>query len=238
MPLPKVLVIVGATTSGKSRLALRLAQKYNGVLICADSRQIYRSMPIGTAGPSAADVRAVPHQLFGFLSPEKKYTAAQFQRAALKAIRAALRAQKLPIIVGGTGLYVRALTQGFSFTDGIPNKPPRLDFLKIGLATPRATLYKHIDQRVEQMFRRGLVKEVAAIIQDYGAGCPAMSGLGYRQLLPYFAGTQKLAQVIEQIKKETRHYAKRQETWFRKEPDLVWVKTAAQAQKLVKNFLV
>ncbi len=235
--LPKVVAIVGPTASGKTALALSIAQRFHGEIISADSRQIYRGLNIGTAKLAKAKRGRIPHHLIDIVKPDERFTAVDFVREANKKIAAILKRGNLPIIVGGTGLYVRALMEGFSFSTSTANKKPVLDFLEIGLLVPRAKLYKQIDRRVDAMFRAGLEKEVRRLHKKYAFTNTALSGLGYRQFAPYFTGTATLVHVREAIQKETRHFAKRQMTWFRKEKNLRWVRSNAEAMKLVTNFL-
>ena len=234
---PKVVVIVGPTASGKTALALSVAKRFHGEIISADSRQLYRGLNIGTAKLAKTERGRIPHHLIDIVKPDERFTAVDFVREANKKIAAILKRGNLPIIVGGTGLYVRALMEGFSFSTTTANRKPALDFLEIGLLVPRAKLYKQIDHRVDAMFQAGLEKEVRRLRKKYAFTNTALSGLGYRQFAPYFAGTATLAHVREAIQKETRHFAKRQMTWFRKEKKLRWVRSNAEAMKLVTNFL-
>lgn len=287
MQRPKVVVITGPTAVGKSGLALELAQLFNAEIISADSMQVYRRMDIGTAKPSKAAQLSIRHHLIDVVNPDEGYTAARFVSDAHTATERIRAAYKAVFIVGGTGLYIKAFTQGLFVGPGQdyavrerllkeasdngagalferlrevdaaaaasihPNNLRRViralevfevsgrpitefqrehgfhdepfDDLKIALYCERDALYEAIDGRVDKMLKDGLVDEVG---QLNATGCAwdfkSMCGLGYKEMGEYLRSERTLDEAVELIKKNTRHYAKRQITWFRKDASLKW----------------
>lgn len=304
--LPKVIMIVGPTTSGKTEWGVRLAKKFDGEVISADSRQIYRHMTVGTAKPFGEwkfsglrrvfHVEGVPHHLIDFLNPGKTFTAAEFRDRAMKHVKEIARAGKVPMVVGGTGLYIDVLAHNFSIPRIPPNKKLRASFeekttedlvawlgkldpdaaasidvhnkrriiralevcilsgeqfskqkkkgdpvfniLKIGISVPREVLYERIEQRIETMVAQGLEEEVRFLVKHkYGWNLPSMSGIGYRQFRPYLEGKMTLATVMAQLKQDTRKYAKRQTTWFKRDTNIVWCTDIKTAEERIRTFL-
>ncbi len=286
---PRIIVLLGPTATGKSALAMELAARFNGEIINADSMQVYRFMDIGTAKPDKAARMAVRHHLIDIADPGEQYSAGRFYRDAAKAIEEIGSRGNLPFVVGGTGLYIRALTEGLfngpakdaAIRDELmeearvygkdrlheelarvdpesarsihPNnlrrviralevfrlerrpiselqkegtlRPLAYDTLKIGLKKERPCLYADIDRRVEEMIQDGLVEESEMLLKKgYDESTAAMGGLGYKECLKYLhgAGNLTLPEAIELIKRDTRHYAKRQMTWFKKDNDIKW----------------
>jgi len=287
-PLKPLFCLVGPTASGKSAAAYALARRWRSEILAADSRQLYRGMAIGTDQPPLDWRREVVHHLTGVAPPDESWNAGRFCRAAEPVVARLHRAGRIPIVVGGTGLYLRALLYGLmaappsdpalrralaeqsaregpaslharlravdpASADAIaPNdgqkliraleiclltgrsrsawqaehgfRAPRYDHAMVGLRLPRPVLYRRIEERVEQMVRRGLVEEARCL---WAAGCDerhnAMRGLGYRQLLRAFRGEWSIDDAIEATIRETKHYAKRQMTWFRRQPGLRWL---------------
>jgi len=284
-----LLVIVGPTAVGKSEVALCVARRLGGEIVSADSMQVYRHLDIGTAKPTAQERALVTHHLLDVVEPDQEYSVALYQREAEAAIAAAWERGHLPILVGGTGLYVRAVLEGLSFaaapphpavrtrlealareqgpgalhallaqvdpasaerihprnlkrairalevyyTTGMPISqlhaldragPDRYNALVFGLDMPRELLYRRIDERVEEQLRRGLVAEVAWLLEH---GCHerlvSMQGLGYRQLARYLRGESSLEEAVAALKRDTRRFAKRQYTWFRADPRVQWL---------------
>lgn len=306
--LPKIITIVGPTASGKTRLGLELAKIFSGEIISADSRQIYQELPIATArvlgikkeesGEVVTQIENINHYLLDFLLPDEEYSAALFKKDAERITAKILAKNKLPIIVGGTGLYIKALTSNLDFPKVPPDwslrknleeqllnlgiakmvellyekypeyainladkKNPRrvlrafelalnknvptyltgvakYEVLQLGLEVTRDELYSRINQRVEEMFVSGLVLEAKNILNKYSLNKIAVSGIGYSQLSKYFEGEINLEEAKELIKRDTRHYAKRQMTWFKKEKDINWINNLNQAIPLIKNFLI
>lgn len=304
--LPKIVVICGPTASGKTGWSLNLAKKYHGEIISADSRQVYEKMTIGTAKEPGEwrwnglrrtyFVGDIPHHLVDFLNPGKNFTVAEFRDKAIKYIKLAERNNRLPIIVGGTGLYIDAVVNNFHIPHVPPNKKLResleeksavelavwlkrldaeaagkidmrnkrriiralevciltgepfskqqlkgealFDVLLIGIAVPRQVLYDNINKRVDKQLREGLLKEIELLLkQKYDWGLSSMSGVGYRQFKDYFTGKIDLETAVARLKKDTRNYAKRQLTWFRRNKNIRWTETLSEADKLLEDFL-
>ncbi len=304
--LPKLIVLLGPTAAGKTEWGIRLAKAVNGEVISADSRQIYKKMTIGTAKQSGDwqwqglhkvfMVDGIAHHLVDFLDPGKPFTVAQFRDRAVKHIKLAHRNSKMPLLVGGTGLYLSAIVDNYHIPRTSPNKKLRsslegktkeelmqllqsldpetaavidvhntrrviralevciltgqpfseqrdkgeqlFDVLQIGVEADRHTLYDRIHRRVDAMMESGLLAEVESLMkQKYAWHLPSMSGVGYRQFKEYFTGERTLPEVVERIKRDTRHFARRQLTWFRRDKRTKWVRTYEEAEKLVKQFL-
>lgn len=285
---PKILVICGPTASGKSELALRLAEKLDGEIINADSMQVYRGLDIGTAKASAEERARIPHHLIDIVRPDQPFSAADFATAADAAIRDVCSRGKRPIVVGGTGLYIRALLQGLVDspgdggeirqtlrtqaqelgndamleelrqvdpqlaehmhpnnlvriiralevfrTTGIPLSryqqehafsDQRYHSLQIGICVERPLLYSRIDQRVNQMLAQGLLQEVQDLLSaGYDPETKAMRAIGYKEMTAHLAGEYDQDEAVRLIKRNTRHYAKRQLTWFNADKDILWL---------------
>jgi len=287
-PEAKNLVIVlGATAVGKSATAILLAKEFNGEIINCDSMQVYKGFDIGTDKISPDQRKNIPHHLLDIADASTQFTAADFVKHALEAIRLIRENQKLPIIAGGTGLYLKALCVGL-FPEGekdpairakleqqakdkgleflreslvkidpvyakkigkrdkiriiralevfhTTQKPisahfantrsPLNDFLilKIGLKLERPAIYKKIEDRVDRMFEKGIVKEVQNLLAGgVKPDSPPFRALGYRQVLRHLRGDISLEEAVDLTKRETRHYAKRQMTWFRKMEGICW----------------
>ena len=304
--LQKMIIILGPTACGKTNWALRLAKKFKGDIISADSRQIYKKMDIGTAKEPGEWRRNglrrsyyidnVPHHLIDFLDPGKSFTVAEFRDKAIKYSKMAHANGLVPFVVGGTGLYIHALTENLQIPRVAPNKKlresleeknnnelmkwlesldpktalavdvnnkrriiralevcilsgvpfsdqqlkgePIFDILKIGIDVERETLYERIEKRVQEMFDKGLLKEVEALMkQKYSWDLPSMSGIGYSQFKGYLEGVISLGEVKENLKRDTRKYAKRQMTWFKRDKEIKWCKEYSDAEKLIKIFL-
>lgn len=287
-----VVAVVGPTASGKSRLAVDLALKKNGEIVSADSMQIYRHMQIGTAKPTIEERRGVAHHLIDFLEPDQPFSVADFVEKASACIRDIFQRGKLPIVAGGTGLYVRSLLHNIRFSTQSGDAALRgeltrraekeggqalLDELRsfdpqsaqrlhphnihrivraieiyrttgvtmteqlaqsrkeespyqaciLGLTyANRQELYRRIDERVDEMMKNGLVEEAKTLLPLHLP--TARQAIGYKELIPYFHGDCTLEQAVDQIKKETRHYAKRQLTWFRREEGIHWVEAGME----------
>ncbi len=287
MAAPRFLAVVGATATGKSALALALAESLDGEIVNADALQVYRGFDVGTAKPSPEERRRVPHHLIDVLEPHERYSAGEFARRARAAIGEIAGRGRIPIVVGGSGLYLRALIEGISpvppgdaavraalrerlAAQGLPalhaelrtldpetaaRLPPgdtqrilralevhlvsgaplaawiarqpfgreRLSALRIGLTVPRAVLYDRIAGRVLRMVERGWVEEVDRLLRSgLVPSLPAFQAIGYRQLARHVLGEWPLERAIDATLQATRRFAKRQETWFRKEPEVTW----------------
>jgi len=282
----KVLVIVGPTAVGKTDLSIKLAHLFNGEVISGDSMQVYKGLDIGTAKVTEQEMEGVDHFLLDILQPDQNFSVADFVTYSQDKIEQISMKNHLPLVVGGTGLYVQALVDEFNlgstsnfgdknvriqledfaakngkkalwqkldqidptaakkipvnnerrvvralevyqqtghlFSEQDDSASGKLDPLIIGLNTERKLLYQRIDSRVDQMVDNGLLKEAHALYEAGGTKLPAGKGIGYKELIPYFAGDEKLSDCIEAIKKNSRHYAKRQLTWFRNRMNVLW----------------
>ena len=288
MTKPKVVVIVGPTASGKTALGIEVAKKYNGEVISADSMQIYKDMDIGTAKPTVDEQKQAVHHLVDFVEPDQRYSVADFKRDAEAQIEEILAKGKLPIIVGGTGLYVNSLIYNIEYTEEITDleyrkeldkidfeelynkaveidaeamkkissndrkriervleiykatgktktelekesrKEPKYDFKIYGLLWDREKLYERINLRVDLMIEQGLIKEVEDLLKKYKEFPTAMQGLGYKEVVEYLDGNLTKEEMIDKIKQDTRHYAKRQMTWFRAyKDDITWLEAGS-----------
>jgi tRNA dimethylallyltransferase len=282
-----VVILLGPTAVGKSRTASRLAEILNGEIINCDSMQVYQGFDIGTDKVSAEMQKNIPHHLVDILLPAQQFTAAEFVRLAVAAVSKILERERLPIITGGTGLYLKALISGLFPLDkrdpllrkrlqkeaeqkGLehlrnklkkvdPNyynkigandkiriiralevfyltkkpisehfketKPPLHDFkiIKIGLKLERKDLYDRIEKRVDDMFQRGIIEETKKLLAaGVPENAPPFRALGYKQVLEFLRGEINKEEAVSRIKTETRHYAKRQITWFKKMDGINW----------------
>jgi tRNA dimethylallyltransferase len=285
--LPLLVVILGPTGSGKTSLSVALAHQFDGEIISCDSVAVYQGLEIGSAKPSPEQRKQVPHHLLDVVTPDTFYTAGDYARAARAAIAAVGGRGRLPIVTGGTGLYLRALLQGLfpgpqrsaalrerllrkaetRGPDGLHRILKRLDpasaarihandvakviraievtlaasqpmseawkegrepltgyrVLRLGLDPERPQLYERINARASVMFAEGLVEETRELLARYGHS-PALASLGYRQAAQYLEGSLTLEQAIAAASQGHRNYAKRQLTWFRREPEVRWLK--------------
>ncbi|MCI9177778.1 MAG: tRNA (adenosine(37)-N6)-dimethylallyltransferase MiaA [Clostridia bacterium] len=299
---PKVIILCGPTASGKTRLSIELAKAVQGEIISCDSMQIYQDMNIGTAKPSIEERQGIVHYLIDFVSPSTRYSVADFKKDACSAIKEILSHQKVPIIVGGTGLYVDSLTknieyptietdlnyrkelenkieeQGLSFlyeeAKKIDNQamqtispndkkrimrvleifhqtkktktqleqesrlePPPYQYITFAINMDRKKLYDRINKRVDIMIEQGLIKEVENLRKKYQDFPTAMQGLGYKEVVSYLNGEMTKEEMIEKLKMETRRYAKRQLTWFRKDKDIIWLDGEEAIEKNIQCIL-
>ena len=288
MSKPKVIVICGPTASGKTALSIKLAKKINGEIISSDSMQIYKDMDIGTAKPSKEEMQGIKHYLLDFVEPSQRYSVADFKKDAEKAIEEIISKGKVPIVVGGTGLYVDSLIYGIEYQDiqfdaqyraelekraeqeGLeklyeeakeidpqamekisPNDQKRIlrvleiykatgknkteqeaesrkngvkyDYKVFAINMDREKLYERINKRVDIMIEQGLIQEVETLLKKYDEFPTAMQGLGYKEVVEYLQGTTSKEEMIDKIKMETRRYAKRQITWFKKNKQTIWI---------------
>ena len=303
-----LLVLVGPTGSGKTSLSVHLAEQFAGEIVSCDSVAVYRDLEIGTAKPTAEERALVPHHLLDVVDPDQPFTAGDWSRLAREALAGITVRGRLPIITGGTGLYLRALL------DGLFAAPPvdptlrqrlrdlatrrgapalhrlltRLDpraaaaihandvpkavravevslaarrplteqwsagrdaltgyrILRLGLAAPRARLYDRINRRAAAMFDRGLVAETSLLVDRFGYDCRPLGSLGYAEAVAVLRGELTVSAAITEAQQGHRNYAKRQGTWFRKDPAIRWLEgfgdepeTLTLAATLVQNFL-
>jgi len=283
-----VVVIVGPTAVGKSRVAVEVAKAFETEILTADSRQVYRGMDVGTDKPVLEARQGVPHRLIDLVDPDKSFNAGLYRRQAVDEIERLYRNRRLPLVVGGTGLYVRTLlkglcdappadpivraalrqeskNQGFDhlharLVDVDPAAAARLhprdeskviralevhqlsgrrmsefhqehgfaerpfSALIIGLNRERGALYRRIEERIDWQMAHGLTEETKQLLaQGYQRDSAAMKGLGYRQVAEHLAGEYDVAEMVRRFKRDTRHFSKRQMTWFRKEPGIQWL---------------
>ena len=304
--LPLLLVVLGPTGSGKTALSLALAERFGGETVNCDSVALYRDFDIGTAKPTPEERARVPHHLFDVADPTTQVTAGEYARQARQVLREISARHKLPIVVGGTGLYLRALLEGLfpgprrseqlrerlrsrSQEAGYlhrllarldkpaaekihPHDAPKLiraievclasrqqmtamwkqgreplqgfHILRLGLDPDRKALYQRIDERAQQMFAAGLVEETSRLGQKYGERAWALGSLGYRQARQVLSGELSREAAVAAAQQGHRNYAKRQMTWFRREPDVRWLRgfgndpiILAQAAALIESHL-
>jgi tRNA dimethylallyltransferase len=291
--MAQLLVIVGPTAVGKSEVALAVAERLKGEIVSADSVQVYRYLNIGAAKPSPSERAAVPHHLLDLVNPGEDFTVADFQREARRAIAQIRGRGHLPVLVGGSGLYVRAVVHNYAFSPsgrdetirrrlmreaqvsgteplyrrlaavdpgtaeklhpndlrrviraleayeqgtrplslqsaGTTGPDPGEKVFMFGLTMPRGLLYRRIEARVDKMLELGLVEEVKSLLaRGCGRDSKAMLSLGYRQIVGYLSGELSLEEAAALIKRDTRRFAKRQLTWFRRDKETIWLDICA-----------
>jgi len=302
---PRVVVLLGPTGVGKSKLAVEWAEELGGEIISADSMQVYRYMDIGTAKPTADDQKRVRHHLIDLVTPDQPFHAALYRTLGRKTIDQ-LYVNEIPIwVVGGTGLYIKTLTQGIfsspkidasvrenlekeakekgagALYDRLRKGDPKTAFslhpndlfrivralevldstgipisfyreqhhfgekpyvtLKIGLEMNRNLLYQRIDERIDQMLEKGFLQEVERLMEmGYGPQLKPMQSLGYKQMVQFLFKEIDWGETVRQMKRDTRHYAKRQLTWFKADPEIRWWDDSADRKRIfleVKSFL-
>ena len=293
---------MGLQLAGKTALSIELAKQINGEIISADSMQIYKDMDIGTAKVEPEEMQGIKHYLIDFVSPENRYSVAEFKKDATLAIEEILQKGKVPIIVGGTGLYVDTLIYGIEYNDievdekyreelekiveekGLKTlyemakeidsqamekisendkkrimrvleiykatgktkteqeqesrkKGVKYDYKVFALNMERELLYNRINLRVDLMIEKGLIDEVKRLKGKYNKFPTAMQGLGYKEVVQYLEGEIDKQQMIEKIKMETRRYAKRQLTWFRKNKETIWLDATKEKDYNVSQII-
>ena len=296
--LPLVVLILGPTGSGKTALSLALAERFGGEIVSCDSVAVYRGMDLGTAKPSIQERARIPHHLIDVVDPDQPFTAGAYSRAARAILNEVAARGRLPIVTGGTGLYLRALTEGL-FAGPERHEPlrerlrqiaqqrgsawlhrilARLDplsaarihandtpkliraievclaarrpmsevlsrdpltgfrLLRIGLNPPRRPLYDRLNQRCTAMFSAGLIEETRTLLERYGP-VKALDSLGYRQALSVLTGTLTREAAIAAAQQGHRNYAKRQLTWFRREPAVHWVERFGDDPETIRTLV-
>lgn len=276
----RVIAVVGATASGKTSYAIELAKKINGEIISADSRLVYKGMDIGTAKPTIDEMQEIPHYMIDVVEPEYNYSVGLYVKEAKKHITDIISRGKVPIVVGGTGLYFRVLLENYDLPDVKPDYELRkelssysyeellemltkldekaansvekndkkkliryieiiklagkpLDLVRgvkekefnvewVGLNFPREILYVRINKRVDLMIEQGLIDETKKLLQKHGRISNITDTIGYREVLSYLDGELSLDEAKDKLKQNTRNYAKRQLTWFRKNEQINW----------------
>jgi tRNA dimethylallyltransferase len=304
MSLPLLVVILGPTASGKTALSLHVAERMQGEIVSCDSVAVYRDLEIGTAKPSEEERQRVPHHLIDIASPEELITAGGYSRLARQAITEIAARGHLPIVVGGSGLYLRALLEGLFpgpprseelrirlrqrvgergpeylhkilsrmdpaaaktiHANDVPKVVRALEvslsartpitglwrqgrdalqgfkILRVGLSPDREALYARINQRAREMFSAGLLEETRMLADRYGSSVWPLNSLGYKQAMQHLNGELSLEQAIVAAQQGHRNYAKRQMTWFRREPEVHWIAefgSAATVQKQVVDLI-
>ena len=231
---PNILVICGPTASGKTALSVALARRFGGEVVSADSMQVYRGMDIGTAKPTAEEMQGVPHHMLDVADPGENYSVARYVADAVPIVDDILRRGRLPVVAGGTGLYIDNLIAGRRFapfeadsglrrqlqeqvkTEGLPALRRQLE-----QADPEAA--ERIDRRVDEMMARGLEGEVRRLLADgVPQDCTAMQAIGYKEIAAAILEGRPVSQGAEEVKLRTRQYAKRQLTWFRRNQSAHW----------------
>lgn len=284
-----VILLCGPTASGKTAAALEVAERIGAEIVSADSGQIYRGLDIGTAKPTQDERRRVPFHLLDLLNPDERFSAADFRSRALEAIRDIQRRGKRALVVGGTGLYLKALEVGLfegpprddavraeleerlrregveslhrelqkldpAASESIPSRNRQriiralevhrltgrrisdfwnehrssrsgrddCAFLKVGIDLAKDELNRRIEERVEGMIEQGLLAEVHALLDQWGGQAPGMRLIGYKEVVAYLEGKATLEGAIALLIRNTRQYAKRQRTWFKKDREIQW----------------
>ncbi len=250
--MKKIVMIVGPTASGKTDLALKLAKKFNGEIIAADSRTLYKAMDIGTAKPTVQERRDVTHHLVDALAIGEKFSVADFKQKAEASIAEITARNKLPIVVGGSGLYVDSLLYEYSFGESegkrssqnprhlaVSNRgdhsSTRARTLVIGIDVDKDILEKRIEHRIEAMIKAGLVEEARALSQNHGWELESMKT--YTPLQGYIEGEETLEEAKTKLFIKDRQLAKKQRTWFKRNKSIQWVNDPKQAVVLVTTFL-
>ncbi len=300
--MKKAVIILGPTATGKTKLALKLSEKFPFEIISADSMQFYKEMDIGTDKVPADFMKKVPHHLIDIITIEEEFSIAKFKKLATKKMKEIVKRNKIPLIVGGSGLYIRTLTENFPVEEFAPpdkelrskledtpieklreiaekidpeavskigksdrkrlirvieffeksgrrisevkNAPPEFEFLKIGLIKERGILYRDIENRIEEMFEQGFIDEVKRLREKYPHWSKtALQAIGYKEVSDFLDGKITLSEAKEKMKLRTRHLAKRQITWFKKEKNVIWINSEdfenafRKAQSLIEEFL-
>lgn len=246
-----LIVIVGETASGKTSLAIELALKFNGEIICADSRTIYRGLDIATAKPTKDEQSKVPHHLIDICEPTELYSAAQFQLDAQAAINDITLRNKLPIIVGGSGLYINALIYDYAFPVKLARsvKNPRhalgasmdtqlrKNTLLLGLHFEKDELASRIRTRVNDMLQDGILDEAKRLTNKYGYENEALKGAGYYFFSDYTNGMSTLDEAVDKFVRSHMLLAKKQRTWFKRNKSIHWLNNGGSAVDLTTTFL-
>lgn len=288
--MDNVVVIIGPTASGKTKVSIELAKEIQGEIVSADSMQVYKYMNIGTAKPTKEETAGIKHYLIDEVEPSEEFNVAKYQKLAYRYIEEILKKKKIPIICGGTGLYINSLVYNIEFADTICDwdlreklakeaeehgneyiynklkaidpkaaekihmnnvkrviraievytytqkpislhqeeslrNPPKYNYIIIGLTKERERLYEDIEKRVDIMMKTGLVDEVKKLLEmGYDKNTIAMQGLGYKEIMSYIKGEMSEEETVYILKRDTRRYAKRQITWFKKLKNVYWIK--------------
>ena len=218
-----IYAIIGPTGVGKTSLSIKLAKKLNAEIINCDSMQIYKELNIGTAKIKENEMENIKHHMLSIKSIDEEYNSFNFQEDGRRILNELLKQNKNVVIVGGTGLYLKALLYDYKFNDEDTKNEKLYDFKLIGLTRDRKRLYELIDDRVDEMIENGLIDEVKYLYDNYKDSRILNTAIGYKELFPYFEGIKTLDEVKDEIKKSSRHYAKRQYTFFNNQfSDINW----------------
>lgn len=295
-----VVVIVGSTAVGKTELSIEIARKFNGEIISGDSMQVYRGMDIGTAKITTEETKGIPHYMIDIREPDEEFSVADFKTYVQKYIDEITNRQKLPIIVGGSGLYIQGALYNFNFSERKRNQAiteklekeledkgndflynrlkkidpkqaekihpnnfrrviralevyevtgktmstyhqeqnnePLYDIIYIGLEMERKLLYNRINKRIDMMVENGLEAEVYDLYKRGFKDYQSMKAIGYKEFIPYFEKEQSLERSIELLKRNSRRYAKRQNTWFKNKMDITWY--TINPERLATSFQI
>lgn len=298
-----VIVIVGPTASGKTSLSIELAKRIDGEIVSCDSMQIYEDLNIGSAKPTVEEMQGIKHYLIGEISPTKRFSVADYKELAEKYISEIIKKGKIPIVVGGTGLYANSLIYGIEYQDikfdedyrnklmevaqtdeglsSLYEQAKKIDEEAIKIISPndkkrivrileiynatgktkteqeiesrkkqvkykyyafainidRPILYERINKRVDFMIENGLVNEVKGLCEKYSSFPTAMQAIGYKEIVQYFNNEITLEEAIEKIKQESRRYAKRQITWFKKTEGIKWLNGLNSTNENIEKIL-
>lgn len=299
-----LLVITGPTAVGKTKLSLKIAERFNGEIISADSMQIYRYMDIGTAKLSLHERKNIRHYMLDIINPDEEFSVAEYQKRVNKLIPELIKRKSLPILVGGTGLYIKAVVEGFLFPEinretGLRNKleeeaakfgnehlhfklkevdpelaeklhpndlrrvirgleiyketghtqsyyqkkqeerPSRYNTLKIGLIRDREELYSRINKRVDLMLKSGLVEEIIELVnRGYNLSITSFQCLGYKEIIGFLKNEYSLEEATRILKRNTRRFAKRQISWFKREKDINWFNLSRKSQDRIYEEII
>lgn len=235
----KTLIILGPTGSGKTGVSIELAKKLNGEIISADSRAIYKGMDIGTAKPTKKEQQGIPHYGLDLVEPGERFTVADWKEYAEAKIEDIKSRGKLPIIVGGTGLYIDALIFDYHFEQKNCSDRTGIkgDYNLIGIRWETEELRKRLRKRIDQMFSPELYKEVKKLVQTYGWGSQAMKSNIYEYAYKYLTNELSLKEAKEKCFYEDWHLAKRQMTWFKRNPEIVWLSLEQVEPFVIKLYL-
>jgi tRNA dimethylallyltransferase len=301
-----LIVIVGPTAVGKTEASIEVALRFNGEIVSADSRLLYRGMDIGTAKPTREERELVPHHLIDVAEPTQVWSLAKYQRCAYEAIDNILTQGKTPFLVGGTGQYVKAIVEGWKipevkadpalrtvlnnwasvigyqgiyarlkyldpeaaalispqnirrtiralevifltgklFSDQKRKQKPRYRTLILGISRPRPELYERIDERIDSMIKAGFVHEVRELLtKGYSSQLPPLSAIGYTQISEYLNGNISFDDAVNQMKRNTRQFVRRQSNWFKlDDPNIIWFQAGSnlldEMEQAITNFFV
>jgi len=272
-----IIVILGPTASGKTKLSIDIAKTFDCEIISTDSRQIYKEMDIATDMITEDEMQGIPHYMVGIANPNEVITLSDFKKIAISHIENILKREKTPILVGGTGLYINSIVENYDLEEGVVDNNLRQSLLKeldekgaeymhkklceldkysgekihknntryviraieinlltgenkkdlkkeskyspiyIAINWPREIIYKRIEERVDLLIKKGLIDEVRGLVEKkYDENLPSMTSLGVKEIIPYIKGEKTLDECVDELKKNTRHYAKRQVTWFKR----------------------